>query len=1116
MKRPLIFLLSTSVFAAPLYALPVSVSVVDENGAPVEKATVQFESFSERPRAFSVADTAADGTATFEVEPPKQFPNSYGRIVVLKQSYGLAGGVLTAKTPLKIVLKKGLSLRGTVLDANKKPVKDAKISFSRVQTDDPKVPSPILYDGPLKAKMEATTDENGVWQMDNLPNGSQAYFSALAAGFARADVIAKFGEEAKTQLHQGASVRGKLLGLDRKPLAKVQVYASASERNRGASSYGQAITREDGTYDIDGLEAGKHQVSFYLKGEQDYLVPTPEEITLAVGDSKTLPDARAVEGVLISGKVTEKGGKPLEGAQIGAYGTTNDSTDTSGAVMSATSDAKGIWKMRSLPGQVKVYVMGNPTGFVNDQQMKTLDIGATGNQDINFELERAPKITGRFVDETGKGIEVSLVVRQKYNEWPVVSDETGKFEVFGPKEGEVEFGQPRWDSAPNSDWDVVGNAKRTIPSTEPIEIKLAKAKYGRFEARVYDEGDAALEGVKVTVLIWSGSGQDKSGQNRELISDKEGVVKIDNVRPKETVEISDASKAGYDLASKFSVEQKGDFTRGADIILKKRSGKVSGQVLTSKGEAAVGAKVFAGGVETVADENGKFVLDQLPNGKNDVVAFKDDEFALVSTAKEARLNLKKPVLQGVDKARATQLFNDLKEQAKTTKYWRRNSLMLDSDIDFDTLAANAKAGDSLRNNYLLIERFGDDQSIEISKWISLFAAIPKVSERLYMSSMLAQKRGKFQNDETFRAWLVSLKADAEEAQKAGGNDTTDKWLMSTGLFGIASIAEKIGDSEAADKMFMEAIAYVIKNYPEQGQRNNGSQQDAFGSAAEMIGSSPRLLNKLLEQIDTDSNAYSRVLQSAIPQIARDFGLESAQPFLKKLQTAPKPKEDAEGNTASVDWAYRQALMKSLELGGQSNPKLALEMAKAVTSTNDYGSSNSRDRALANVAFFQEKPAAEAIWRDSLPRLEAGIAMKIIVKISRTDEKLARELYEVVKGNLGVPNPNNPYDYEYNRNLPSVIFYETKFNPASAWYRAEKEFVNAKKNQNGRYYLSEYTRAMSVLDAGRALELASTLSNDNNDYSQFEAKRGILRWLGADEKMRAKAEFSEEYGQEWAF
>ncbi len=1105
---------------APVFAVPLSVAVVDDQGAPVAGADVQLESFIQKAPGFSVAQTGADGQATFEVEPPKAsiYGDFVGRLAVFKSGFALGGGALNLKKPAKITLAPaGAPISGTVVDASKKPVAGAQVSLSYWRKGGSFVPMFVSAEGPFKDKLKATTDAQGKWTLGNLPPDVTASTSVFAPGFARAQGEVASGASVQTTLHVGARVRGRLLGLDGQPLPDVRVFAQPRDNNRGREGYGEGTTAKDGTFDLDGLEADTYNVMFQTTDEAPYVVAAQEGVAATVGAPVQLPDSRAVEGVQIGGKVVERGtGKGVAGVQIGIYGGANPAS--SAAVSSATTDKDGQWTKRTLPGAIKVYVMGAPPEFVREQNEQKLELGPTGKNDFHAELSRATKIVGRLVDENGKGVKTSsLVLRQSYEEFPILSDDNGDFSAFGPKNGEVEIGRSRWNMGEQSadektKWDVVGTSKFSVPAVKPFEIKLKPAQLSSLELGVFDQNDEAVAGAKITVNISSGTGDNQMMQPRELMSDKTGRVHLDDIRSDESVSLERAAKDGFDPAPLPKIEKLNGVYR-ADITLTKRGGSAQGDVLDATGKVVASAQLFGSGVESVSDAAGHFSLAPLPSAKTDIIAWKDDGFALGSSD-QTRLQLRPQTLEPSDPARAKTAVEALREETKNTKYWRRDSLGSDlGGADFDTSAAAVQAGGE-QAIYGLITRFGADESIAPEKWIALLQGVKKPVERLSLAGMWASKRPSLTASEATRGFLDSLLTDATTLAKPNGGG--EKWQTVGAIFGAAAFAEKIDATDAANTLFGQGQAFVLGNFAEKPtDRNSSSQDDILAGSAELIGFSPRLLTKLVEQLEPGSGGYIRALSGGAPHIAAVAGLDAAKPFLDKLKNSPPPKPDAQGNTPSLEWETSQAITDSIKAGGQSNPKLALELAQSLSKNSDMGNDYGRDRALCEAAFFQPPEAGQKLWRESLPRLEPSMAMRFITRIAQNDEPLARGFYETVRQNLDAQPDDDPNAMIYGRarQIAAFAFYEAHFAPARARYRLEKGFWRTQKEPNGRYELAQYAKAMAVFDTNRALKWADQIGNeDNNGFAGFEAKRHIARWLSLDNATRRKANFGDRYGR----
>jgi len=1117
--------MKTSVFllvllvGAPVLAVPVSVSIVDAKGAPVAGADVQWQSFSDTPTEALVQHTGADGRATFEVAPPKSevYGDFVGRLAVFKSGFAIGSGSLNLKKPSQVTLvSAGAPITGTVVDAQKKPLAGAKVSLSYWTENGAYVPLAVVSDGPLRSHWQTVTNAAGHWSLDALPPDIWASVSITAPGFATARAEVGSGGAVQTALHAGARLDGRLLGLDGKPLPKVRVYAQPTNDNVGLNSYAEDVTALDGTFKLDGLEAGVYNVMFQTDDDAPYVVAAFEGVRASVGTPLQLDDARAVEGVQIGGKVSERGsGKGIAGIQIGIYGGANPVS--SAAVSTATTDANGVWKKRTLPGSSRVYVMGVSQEFVRDLREKNIVIGKDGQSGLDFQLSPATKIRGRLLDENGQGVQTSsLVFRQKEDEYAISSDKNGDFQAFGPADGEVEVGRPQWfgraKKEAEQEWDVVGAKTFPVASGKPIEIHLKRAEVSSLELGVFDQNDEAIEGAKVTVYLATGSGERQTMQPRELRSDKTGRAHLEGIRADETVSIHSVAKDGYDAAPLPKLEKLNGVYR-ADLTLAKRNGTAKGEVFGIAGKIAAGASVFGSGVETTADEAGRFSLSPIPSGKTEVFAYKDDGFAL-GYSDGARLDLKPQTLEETDTDLAQQIIVALKEQTKNTKYWNRDSLSVEAAIaNFDAGAAKARTG-NFEGVFRLIGRFANDPSVSTEKWVAFIQSVKSPSDRLYAAAFWAYRTPVLSDNAATEGLFDSLQNDVATVEKP--ENANNKFQNAGGIFGAAALAERLGKTDAADALFERGNAYVQKNFPEKGTSDNPSQDDTFGVFGSFGAVSPRFFNKMLALVDNDSSAYTRILHDGAPVLAHLNGLDAAQPFLDKLKNAPTPKVDPNDNNTQGQWQVGEAILKSIKAGGKSNPQLALELAQSLPKSTDAGYNDWRTKAICEAAFFQPPSQAATLWRASLPSLEASEAMKYIIRIADSDEPLARGLYETVRAQLDAQpdTDQSAMIYGRDRQTAAFAFYEARFAPARARYRLEKAYQKARKDPNARYDLSQYPKAMAVFDANRALVWADQLGNEQTDnFAGFEAKRAIAHYLAQDETARRKEGFGPRYGGE---
>ncbi|BCM89731.1 hypothetical protein IAD21_01578 [Abditibacteriota bacterium] len=1082
--------------ATPVFAVPLSVSVVNAKGAPVAGADVQFESFGKTPRGFVMQQTNEQGVTTFDAEPMPHSPfgDLAGRVFARKAGLAIGSGTLYFnKPPLSIELGDSAKIGGTVGDGEGKPIQGATISFLTVGER-----AHMLIEGPLLPQMTVHSGADGTWQLEGVPPGEQIYVTVSAPERVgkRTQILA--GSTGETVLVPGAQIKGRVLGLDGKPLGGIYLSAQGTNNSRDAHG-GNTKTGDDGTFTLDGLSSGTFNVMFYSEEEKPFVVPSFPGVNASVGAPIQLPDAHAVEGVMVGGHVLESDTKaPVAGVMIGVYGGLNPAS--SPQVSSTTTDENGAWKMRTVPGQSKIYLMGTPQEFKRDQQEKNLTIGEAGATDLDFNLEHLPEITGRLLDEKGQAIKATFTLSNDNQTFWASSDEKGNLTAYGPTNGE-------WKLSADGAWEVVGPARVTIANDKPLEVRLRRVQLATLELGIYDDDDAAIEGARIAVNVTTGEGDHRSMQTHELISDKMGRARYEGLRADQSVEIQDAKKSGYDTAPLPKIDHVGQLWN-ASVTLLKRSGRANGQVFAANGEVAPGVLVSASGIDARTDATGHFDLVPLPKGVIPVFAWQGNSFALGSNDK-ARLDLKSQTLEPTDPAKATTIINAIAEQAKDVEYYGRDSLIFEVGT-FDQLALRLRQQPVKGAMATLLARFGYDKSVSPSRWFPVLQSPKEATQRLYDTSEWLKTGPTIEADEDARKFLQALQKDVAEAEPQFKSD--DKWMIGHGIFSAAAIAEKIGDTQAADDLFERAHVFTEKAYGRESDRD-------YGIIGAIVAASPRLLMKSAALLpDTNSNR-ALMLAAGAPLLARSLGLEAVKPLLAQIQNAPPSKPDSYGDTFSTDSQWHEATIKSIRAAGKSNPALALELAKALPVTRDYSNYDARDTALCEAAFFQSPEVAQQLWRDSLPRLDAAKAMRFLTRILKRDEPFARAQYETLALNMDarpLPQYNANY-WEPTTNVAAFAFYEARFNPARARFRLERAFASAKNQPGAGEALSSLAKAMAIFDSTRAIGWTASIPGAINDWGgSFSTRRRIAQWLVLSEAARQNASFSAPFSQDWDY
>ncbi|RYX85073.1 carboxypeptidase regulatory-like domain-containing protein [bacterium] len=1085
---PLLVLLS----AVPTLAVPLSVSVVDDKGKPIAGADVQLESFGKTPRGFVLNQTGEQGTTSFDFEP---IPNAIygdfaGRIFVKKNGYAIGSGQLFFKKPnLRIELGPPAKISGKVLDPEGKPIQGATIAYLASQKAGGE--SDMLYDGPLLPKVTTRSTADGTWQLPDVPTDSQVYVSIKAPErvSVRTQILA--GSSADTILQPGAQIKGRVLGLDGKPLAGIHVGAQGTT-NGNSSSGSSAKTEADGTFTLDGLATGTYNISFYSEEEEPpFVIAASEAISATIGAPLQLPDAHAVAGIMIGGHVLDSVSKaPVPGASVGVYGGVHPAS--SATVASASTDEKGFWKMRTLPGQSKIYLMGIPREFKRDQNTRELVLAPTDNLNLDFDIERLPTLSGRLVDENGKGIKASVGINQGYERnYFASSDEKGDFTAYGPTVGD-------WKLTTEGEWELAGPARITIEPNKPLEIRLRHAQISSLELGIYDDYDAAVEGAKVLVNITTDDG---SMTQRELISDKMGRAHMEGLRADQKVTVVSIKKPGYDTTPLPKLDHIGRLWSG-NLTLLKRNGRAAGQVFGLNGEAAPNVLVSGGGVDARADDKGQFELAPLPRGINAVFAWQGTGFVL-SQSDKTRLELKPQSLEPTDPAKAKTILEAILEQTRDNKNYGSFSLEFEIGTP-DQLFRIFKQRPEKYAFDTLLSRFGSDESISTGRWLELIQSEKQPADRLYDTSQWLLLGRPLEANEESRAFFKSLQSDVAQVETKIKDD--NNWQIVEGMAAAAAFSEIIDDSQAADSLLERVRLFAEKAYGRESSRT-------LANMGAIVAVTPRLLNNMAAFIDPAKGWQAYLLRSGAPKLARLNGLDAAKPFIERLKATPQPKGDGDEDIPSIEWLFYEATFESIKAAGKTNPSLALELAKALPVTTHYGNYDVRDRALCEAAFSQLPEVAQTLWRDSLPRLQPDKAMSFLVRIMKIDEPFAREFYETFARNMDALPISDPASFMRGAtaNPAAFAFYESRFNPARARFRLERAFAIAQSQPTGNSDVASYARAMAIFDANRAIGWTANAKGAIGDSTgNFETRRRIAQWLVLSEQARQSAEFSSNY------
>lgn len=397
-----------------------------------------------------------------------------------------------------------------------------------------------------------------------------------------------------------ARLEGRVVDLDGRPVERAIVSTELLDPRASFSKeerFGlEAWTRSDGTFEIERLPLG---LPLRVRVQRESFSPLAQTIE----PGRLLPEASPVtlrleRGVVVSGEVTSPRGEPLPKALVRMRGE-GDSRD-------AQPDPAGRFRVENLAdGSYRLFLRGEgriPRSIDFEVAGEALDLGA-------LILEESPRISGRVVDPSGRGLAGATV------QWPE-ADTTVESRV----EGRFTFDEvPRLESvtfearAPGylrerSTWDFLQ------ATSEELEIALEPA--ARLEASLTTEDGSPVDALSIHLL---GS----AGEIVEFLEpSKGGSVFADHLEPMEEAYLQ-AQPAGWSptLSAPFALIA-GETTR---IEMTLSPGiEIRGEVVDPLGAPVLGASIhvmpdplsnrMALPVSARSDGDGRFVLGGLEEG----------------------------------------------------------------------------------------------------------------------------------------------------------------------------------------------------------------------------------------------------------------------------------------------------------------------------------------------------------------------------------------------------------------------------------------------------------------------------------------------------------------------
>jgi RNA polymerase sigma factor (sigma-70 family) len=298
---------------------------------------------------------------------------------------------------VKVVVRRGASVIGTVVAADGTPVPDAEI-----QSDAP------ISNRQVVARRASGAD--GFFRIPGLPAGRLVLLARHPEhGLGRQEVSVAEGQEIPVKIRLtelGASVAGAVKRRDGAPLGGASVAVTGQG---GATFYGSATTGPDGHFAIGGLPAGRYTVWARPRGGPMNISTGQEKpdlkvVVLAAGERRTVDLTAAVGDKTVRGRVVFADGKPAAGASVVANTEEGGRSWKPDAIMSgnvAIVGPDGHFVMEGLDDGVYRLWASRP-GFPDTVLKEVM----AGRADLVIELRAPAGVAGSVVTKAGKPVPV--------------------------------------------------------------------------------------------------------------------------------------------------------------------------------------------------------------------------------------------------------------------------------------------------------------------------------------------------------------------------------------------------------------------------------------------------------------------------------------------------------------------------------------------------------------------------------------------------------------------------------------------------------------------------------------------------------------------------------------
>ncbi|MFO7973202.1 MAG: carboxypeptidase regulatory-like domain-containing protein [Candidatus Hydrogenedentota bacterium] len=468
-------------------------------------------------------------------------------------------------TDIDFPMKKGLHLRGKVVDRQGNPVEFARVRSTPTNDSGEGEGTQTLADGAFEHRgFSPNTD---VMVVASKQGYQQAQVGPLKIGETGLEGI-------KLVLEPGAAIEGEVVDTRGNPMPNIHVNAQGEGHGSGDS------TDTYGRFSIEGLAPGVYQLSMYDYGRYGATTRIENVQRVTVPATGTLEGIRLVfrpqQGPMIAGRVIDRSRNPIAGVSVNAHGEDDHSSHGH-----TRTDEEGRFELTGLkPGPHRIHAYDQ-----RYTRMQERLVAETGDRNIEIVLAGKGTVEGRVVDaRTGQpikhfqvshrqGLQQTLAGYTPYGRPRSFYDEKGEFALTDIDEGEATI------YVQADGYALAMQQIHDVDEYTPVRGLVFRLEMGaRIEGIVLDEAGQPVSGANISVRRGTTDGQPTA---RAARSDGRGRFLIDGV----SSEI-DSLHAEYEGLLPVTVDLPAGAGRNEEITIRmSRGGIIEGQI-TINGDPA--------------------------------------------------------------------------------------------------------------------------------------------------------------------------------------------------------------------------------------------------------------------------------------------------------------------------------------------------------------------------------------------------------------------------------------------------------------------------------------------------------------------------------------------------